>query len=216
MAIRYRYYFLEALAITIILFIVGFLLGLSLEMTRNAQLNEYYNSTQSELSVLELQLRTPGLEDINCSKLIAQNFELGDKIYQQALIFQDYETAAIFTKSELIEEHRKFDILRTMYWINSINIKKICGNDSFKTIVYLYDYPATKIEDISKQRVMEKISQEIRDSTQDSILIPIAKNLNITELNELIKQYPKRNESVLLIINEKDEFGYDEAKELIN
>ena len=103
---------------------MGFLLGLSLEMTRNAQLNEYYNSTQSELSVLELQLRIPDLENINCSKLIAQNFELGDKIYQQALIFQDYETAAIFTKSELVEEHRKFDILRTMYWINSINIKK--------------------------------------------------------------------------------------------
>lgn len=216
MAIRYRYYFLEALAVTLTLFIVGFLLGLSLEMTRSAELNEYYKNTQSELSTLELQLRIPDLENIECPKLIAKNFELGDKIYQQALIFQNYETAAIFTKSELISEHRKFDILRTMYWINSINIKQICGNDSFKTIVYLYDYPATRREDISKQRVMEKISQEVRGGDENSILIPIAKNLNITELNELIKQYSKINESVLLIINEKDEFGYEEAKELIN
>jgi len=216
MEIRYRHYFIEALVITLILFIMGFLLGFSLESARNAELTEYYNSTKSDLGLLESQLKSLDVDDEECSKLITQNFELGNRIYEQALIFQDYETAAIFTKSELVEEHRKFDILKTIYWINSIGIKKTCGDDSFETIVYLYEYPATQIEEISKQRVMEKISQEVRSNTKESILIPIAKNLEISELTELIKQYDKVNESVLLIINEREVYGYEESKSLIS
>jgi hypothetical protein len=215
MEMRYRYYFLEALVLTILLFIGGFLIGLSIEKSRNLELANYYISTEDEISGLADQLDISNLGKYACSELIERNFYIGDRIYQQASIFEEYENSAILTKYQLIREHRKFDVLRTLFWINSINIKKRCGNDIFYTVVYLYDYQAEEVENVAKQKVMARIASEIKENSQNKvILIPIAKNLNISSLNALLQDYKNTNESALMIVNEDKEFLYNQTEEI--
>jgi len=215
MEMRYRYYFLEAFALTILLFVGGFIIGLSIENSRNLELANYYISTEDEISGLADQLDISNLGKYACSELIERNFYIGDQIYSQASIFEEYENSAILTKSQLIREHRKFDVLRTLFWVNSINIKKRCGNDVFDTVVYLYDYQTDELEEVAKQKVMSRITSEIKESLQDKvILIPIAKNLNISSLNSLLQDYKNTNESALMIVNEDKEFLYNQSEDI--
>ena len=217
MAMRYRYYFIEAFILTVLLFVGGFFIGMGIEKTRNDYLAQSYYSTESEILDLGAQLDISNLGRYTCSELIARNFDIGNQIYEQALIFQDYENAAILTKTQLVKEHKKFDALRTLFWVNSIKIKERCGEGVFNTVVYLYDYPATETESMAKQKIMARITQEIKDLAQNEVvLIPIAKNLNISSLNDLISQYDLENESAVLLINEKDVFFTNETDKIRN
>lgn len=212
---RYRYYFLEALIVTVLLFIGGFFIGMGIEKARNDRLAESYSDTESEIIDLSAQLDISNLGRFTCFELVKRNFEIGNQIYEQALVFQDYENAAILTKAQMVKEHKKFDALRTLFWINSMKIKDRCGNRVFDTVIYLYNYPTTDTEEIAEQRVMERITQEIKSNAQEEvILIPIAKNLNISSLNVLISEYNLENESVALIINEKKLFLFNETEEM--
>jgi hypothetical protein len=215
MEMRYRYYFIEALALTLFLFIIGFLIGLNIEHNRNVEITEYYMNTEESLGILTDKLALSNLGKYTCSELITQNFEIGNQIYEQALIFERYENSATFTKSQLIGEHRKFDVLRTMFWTNSIKIKERCGEDSFNTIVYLYNYQSEEIEEIAKQKIMSSITQEIKEKAKEKIiLIPIAKNLNISSLNVMMSEYDNLNESTLLIVNEDLTFLANQTEDL--
>lgn len=212
---RYRYYFLEALALTIILFIVGFLIGLNIEYNRNLELIKYYNDAENHITTITDRLDISNLGKYTCPELIQRNFEIGNEIYSQALIFEEYEESAILTKSYLNQEHRKFDILRTLFWINSVKIKERCGNNIYDTIVYLYDYNPETTEDLAKQRVMSAISSEIKSSLNDRVvLIPIAKNLNISTLDNILDDYNYGNESALLIVNEKRLFFFNQTEDV--
>lgn len=215
MEMRYRYYFMEAFFLTILLFIGGFFIGMNIEQNRNANLAVSYFNTESEILDLGAQLDISNLGKFTCSELIERNFQIGNQIYEQALIFQNYEEAAIFTKAQIVKEHKKFDTLRTLFWINSVKIKSRCGSEVFNTVIYLYDYPATNIEEVAKQRVMAKITQEIKDNSMEKVvLIPIAKNLNVSSLNALTEDYAGLNESVILIVNEQRIFRYNETEKI--
>lgn len=212
---RYRYYFLEALGITLFLFLIGFMIGFSIEQTRNNELNRYYDNTEDALGELQNQLDISNLGKYTCSELIERNFKIGDQIYTQALIFDKYEDSAIFTKTQLIIEHKKFDILRTLFWINSIKIKERCGKEAFDTLVYLYDYESDVVKDVAKQKVMAMITQKIKQTYPDKlILIPIAKNLNISELNLIIEDYESLNEAALIVVNEEELFLYNQTSQI--
>lgn len=212
---RYGYYFIEALALTIMLFIGGFMLGLLMENNRNSELATSYLSVEVEILDLGAKLDISNLGKYTCSELILRNSEIGDEIYSQALIFQRYEDAAIFTKDKLVEEHRKFDILRTMFWINSVKIKDRCGSRVFDTVVYLYDYPVEDMSSVAKQRVMESITAEIKGKIDGNIvLIPIAKDLNISTLDSMIEKYSNINESAVLVVNEDAVFLSNQTMEI--
>ncbi len=211
---RYRYYFLEALFITLLIFFIGFIIGYTLENNRNLILKEYYSETEDSINSLFEEIDKFNLNSSECETLIEKGLELGDRIYRQALIFEKYETSAILTTNHLIEEHKKFDLLRTLYWANLIDLKKYCNGGS-NTLVYLYDYRPKKIKDIAKQKTSSTIASEIKVIFEDDlILIPIAKNLNISYLDKLIEMYEIPQDTVFFIANEEKIFKYGEMEEI--
>ena len=184
-------------------------MGFNMEKDRNLILEESYSEIQNQLSNLRYEINNS--ESLSCDEIIRNNSEIGNKIYEQAFLFSKYEQAAIITKSQLIKDHKHFDELRTLFWISSIAIKKRCGEDSLRTIVYLYDYPAESFTERAKQSVMSAIALELKESNEDaSVLIPIAKNLEVEALSSLIKNYAI-NDSTVLIINEKEVMDMTEA-----
>ena len=180
--------FLEALIITLFIFGVGILLGVFIESGRESQISELFLASDINLLDVKIQTEILNLKDINCGEAIKKNIEFGDKIYNDAKILERYEGASRI-KNTLVQYHKKYDLLRTLLWLNSIKIKEKCGN-GFHTLVYLYDYSPDELELKGKQAVFSNFLTDLKEEFGGSIiLIPIAKNLDISSLDLLIKKY---------------------------
>ena len=185
MLISQKNIFWEAAVITLFIFGLGILLGIFIENSRGDKISDLY--LISEVNLLDVQIQTEilNLDYADCQEIVEKNIEFADKVYNDAKVLERYEGASRF-KDLLVQQHKRYDLLRTLLWINSIKIKEKCGN-SLHTLVYLYDYQIDDLQEKSKQEVFSRFLEELkRDSGDTIILIPIAKNLNITKKNGFI------------------------------
>ncbi|MDP3966128.1 MAG: hypothetical protein Q8Q04_01205 [archaeon] len=213
MAIKRSYFvFLQALLITIVVFIVGFYIGISVEAGRTAQVNNYF--TQSETSLVDIlalnKLVGSGL--LTCQDLIESNRVLLDRVYNEASELDQYEESGKLTDS-LKTLHQKYDVLRTYLWINSIEIKRECV-ENFPTIVYIYNHDEKDLMKKAEQNVWSKLLLEVKNENKEVHLIPIAQDSNLESLNLLIKNYGIKSFPAV-IVNEKDVFYEFPTKEEI-
>ena len=193
-----KHVFWEALVITIFIFGVGILFGIYVEGQRARDISESY--LLSEINLLDARILTQLLdfENLNCEEAIEKNIEFADKVYWDAITLEQYEDANSLTNS-LANEHKRYDLLRTLLWLNSIKIKERCGEDSFHTVVYLYDYKTEDLDIKGKQIVFSNFLLDLKNEKSNGIiLIPIARNLNISSLELLTKNY-KINEPSIMI-----------------
>lgn len=152
----------------------------------------------SETNLLDIQLFSRLIDgsDDRCEFLIEENINFGNKVYRDAIKIDEYEDARKLTP-ELIDQHRKYDLLRTLFWINSIKIKEKCGSTS--TIVYLYDYGTDQIEIEAKQKAYSTYLSDLKeDFGKDIVLIPIAKNMDLSSLDVLRARY-QFNETGIIV-----------------
>ena len=116
-----KHVFWEALLIAVVIFVLGFLIGMGYESNNLIKVNDFYISSEidlaDELAVIELM----NTDNFDCKTLENMNVNLANKVYEDAIIIERYEEAGIVTDSlELM--HKKFDLLRTFIWINNIKI----------------------------------------------------------------------------------------------
>lgn len=195
--------FWEAFVVAAIIFAIGMLIGVALENWRSSQIQNLYS--QSDLDLLDLKVQSDllNLPNFNCQTAIKENIAFGDSIFQQALLLQQYEESQTLTNA-LEQEHKKFDLLRTLFWTNSIQIKQRC-NSNFHTVVYIYKYN-TDIDTRAKQSTFSRSLTDLKDKYQNNIiLIPIAGNMNLSSTQSLMDLY---NVTTLpaIIVDEKTIF----------
>ncbi|MBT96966.1 MAG: hypothetical protein QF567_02540 [Candidatus Pacearchaeota archaeon] len=212
-----KHVFWEALFVTILIFGIGIFLGVVLENWRSEKISEMYLISDLNLLDVKVQTQILDLEDLNCKEAIIKNIEFGDKIYEDARTLSRYEGANRLT-NYIIQEHKKYDLLRTLFWINSIKIKEKCGKD-FHTIVYLYDYMSEDVGQRNKQNVFSKYLEELKDDYGNKIiLIPIARNMDLISVELLTKNYGVKGASVIvdesLIVTELEDLS--EIEEYLN
>ncbi|MDA3836335.1 MAG: hypothetical protein PF542_01820 [Nanoarchaeota archaeon] len=198
--------FLQALALTIVVFLIGMYSGVILEENRLTQMNEYF--VDSEVLLLDIMAQDNLVDSLNvsCESLQQSNSKLLDEVYNQAIILEDYENSGRMTKN-LEALHRKYDALRSYLWINSIKIKQKCGND-FNTIVYFYNYNETDLTKKAEQNVWSKVLYEIKFEKQfDVVLIPIAADTSLDSLSILLKEYNITTYPSILV---NEEFTFSE------
>ncbi len=193
--------FWEALLLTVVVFLLGLLIGIGYEMTKSSEMNDYYIT--SELSLMDVfalnSLINLGSE--SCASLTDANLAFADKIYNEAVILEKYESVGKVTK-EMEIVHKRYDVLRTFLWINTIKTSETCEKD-YSTVVYLYEYFSEDLAQKARQNVWSKILSDLKEKEGSSILlIPIAADSNLTSLDSLtskfnITQYP------VVIIDEK-------------
>lgn len=199
MAINQKHVFWEALLISIFIFGVGLIVGIALENSRSAESLELYLSSESNL--LDVQIFSRLIEESNdsCDLLIKKNIEFGDKIYNDAVKIEKYEDAQKITP-RIIDQHKRYDLLRTLFWINSMKIKEKC--DSFSIVVYLYEYEPEGIEIKAKQKVFSNYLSDIKNQFGgDIVLIPIATNMKLNSLDILIDKY--NLSQVAIVVDER-------------
>ncbi len=180
--------FWQALISAVLIFGIGLLLGVYLEDSRSRAVEA--NLLNSEINIQDNQLALQINENFNisCENAIKNNIEFADKIYNEAKTLENYDASSDLT-STLEILHKRYDILRTVLWLQSIKIKKECKSN-IMTIVYLYQYKDPPIEIKSEQITFSRALSELKDKYGNKIvLIPIAGDLNITSLETIKKRF---------------------------
>jgi len=207
-----KWTFLYALILTLMVFNFGIFMGYMLEQSRINKINMWYLEAEMDLLDLRIQGEAFDLMDLNCEILVEENIKFADKIYEKALIIDKYEKASRIN-NEIIFQHKRFDLLRTLLWINSMKIKERC-NSSYHNLVYFYQYNDPSIEQKSKQKVFSNFLSEIKQEKGRAImLIPIAAYNDIPAINILLDKFEIKELPVILI---DEKFKIDKLEDLEN
>jgi len=211
--------FLYAFLLAVLVFGIGIFIGFSFENVRNN--NAYLTYIKSEVALADVKFQNDILNNLdinNCDKAVKDNINFGDEIYKEAQQLSNYEEANKI--SEVIKaEHKKFDLLRAIFWVNSIKIKNKC-NASYINIVYIYKYNNPSIEQKALQEVYSKMLFQIKQQYGDTIiLIPIAGDNNLTSINTLLSNYDI-DKLPTILINEKtkitEKISIEDIKKIID
>jgi len=193
--------FWDAFLLTLVVFLAGLFLGISFESSKVAQINEYYANSEIFLMDILALNNMIGLEK-NCNLLADANLKMADKVYEEALLLEKYSDSEKLAQAMDLA-HKRYDLLRTFLWIDSVNIKNKC-NSNFSTVVYIYEYKTKDLVKKATQNVWSKILYELKQNKGDKIvLIPIAGNNDIESLESLKRKFEISNLPVV-IINEKN------------
>ena len=198
-----KHVFWQALILAVFIFSSGILLGFIIENWRTSQIKELY--FQSELDLLDIKIQSEiySFSEIDCTAAIRENINFADRIYSEAIILKREEESNKLSDS-MILQHKKYDLLRTLFWINAIKIKKRCNAD-YHDVVYIYDYQNPSIETKAKQSVFSNILAELKQGKGDDImLITIAGDNDLISVNLMMAEYGiEKTELPIILIDEK-------------
>jgi len=207
--------FLYALIITLVVFNLGIFMGYMLESSRLDKINILYSNAELELFDQMAQKESLGALNINCKTLVEENIKFGDKVFQEALEIQKYEEANRMS-GDIIFQHKRFDLLRTLFWMNSIKIKQNCNSD-YHNVVYFYKYNNPSINQESKQKFFSNLLEQIKTKEGEKVmLIPIAGDNDIPSINLLVNQFDITEFPTILIDEKTKLTDIKNASELEN
>ena len=193
--------FWEALILTALIFLLGFLAGLIFENKRVEVIEEYYIQSENSLMDIFALNNFVSLNNISCNALISSNIDFANRIYDEAKILDEYERTGKIT-DKIDVQHKKYDIMRTFLWINTIKTNEICENNSIHTIVYIYNFNTNDLTEKATNSVWSKILADLKEiHGKEIILIPIAADSNIIALNSMLENYDIQQYPILIIDN---------------
>jgi hypothetical protein len=198
-----KHVFWQAFFLTILFFFLGLILGIYLEQTRVDNANVVFYQSESSLYDSFALGKLSENPSVSCEDLKSASVDFANQIYEEARDLEKFDDSNKLTNS-LKVVHRKYDLLRTLLWMNIMSFKENCGE--INTAVYLYEYNTEDIEINSKQIVWSRILEDLKNERGDDlILIPIAVDQNLVSLDYLIKTY-ELTDFPAVILNEKNIF----------
>ena len=179
--------FWEAFLMTIVIFLFGFLIGFLFESGRIDEINEYYSASEISLMYLFALNDLIEINSSDCSQVVEFNLNFADRIFEEAYLMEKYSDAnKIDTEQKIV--HQRYDLMRTLLWINLAKIRSRCKN--FHSVVYLYEYNQNDLAKKATQNVWSKILIDLKNKKgSEIILIPIAIDTEITSLQSYISRF---------------------------
>ncbi|MEM2121990.1 MAG: hypothetical protein QXU20_05035 [Candidatus Woesearchaeota archaeon] len=192
--------FLKTLALTLMVFVIGFYAGILLD---NLRLEEV-KSRMTEIDNLwnDVRLLQSYIQKISenktlyCDFLLKENLKAGDKIYDEGKRIEEYEKTNRFTPTLELEKER-YALLDLQFWLNSIELKKAC-NANYSTVIYFYSQYNKTIEQGFQDRVLWDLKQKCGPQI---IYITFPADMEITTL-EVIKSVYNIEKIPAILINE--------------
>ncbi len=194
--------FWEALLLTLIVFVLGMLIGTAFEGAKMEEVNQYY--IKSEISLMDILALNylAETQESDCKVLVESNLALADRVYEEAYLLEKYEASGKISQS-LKLAHQKYDVLRTFLWINHMKISDKCKGQ-IDSVVYLYEFEPEDLVKKATQEVWSKILFDLKqEKGNEIILIPIATNNELASLDALLEKF-EISEFPVVIINEKE------------
>ncbi len=193
--------FIESLIITFFILTIGFFIGFSIESHRTNKIIDYYTNYEIESLDLKLQNYYYQIMDSEaCESAIKQNFIFADDLYTRGLEIEKFEEASQITES-IVREKRRYALLKTELWLNTILLKEKCGHP-FDTVVYLFSHDPKNNVIVSEQKIISNVLKSVKEKKgNDIILIPIAGDMGLGAINLQMRRY-NITELPSIIINE--------------
>jgi len=181
--------FWKALIFTVIVFVIGVYLGVVIEEVRLGAVQDEFDSLVVKWGDLRLQsYYYQSIDDISCEEAIDENLKFGDRIYEDGLLLEEYENANRLT-DKLDFEKKKYNLLKTEFYINSLVLKDKC-NANYEVFVYFY-LDKTEDQDLKvQQNTVSRVLGEVKEQYGPNlILIPLAADMDISVINILLDSY---------------------------
>ncbi len=193
-----KHAFWQALLVTIALFLIGLFLGMAIEGSRLNTIEDFY--AESEISLMDIlalnELITTG--NYSCQDMIHSNLLFADRIYEEAIILEDFENAGQLTDDFKLA-HKRYDLLRTFLLINSEKTRELCKGN-FNVVVYFYEQETEDLAQRATQNVWSKVLFDLKQKKgADVILIPIAANGGLHSVDSVVSQYDIKRFPVIII-----------------
>ncbi len=202
-----KHAFWQAFIFAVIVFSLGIMFGFFLELRQSEGI--YSNLVDSELNILDEQLRQRIISDYNVSCEIskASLFNFADKIYEDALALEESDGTGRL--SDLTILHKRYDLLRTLLLFEAEKLKQRCNGD-FHIVVYFYEYNSEDIDVVSRQNYFSRQLFDLKSEYPDEIiLIPIAVDTGVASVDLILKS-KNISEYPLIIVDDYvfiDEFS---------
>lgn len=194
--------FWEALLLAVVVFILGMLLGVAYETSRYQEMNDYY--IKSELSLMDVFAFSNLIDTQNtsCAQLIQYNVDFANRIYNEAILLEDYESSGKITDETKLA-HKKYDLMRTLLWVDLMKTREKCPG-KFDSIIYLYEYNTQDLNVQATQNVWSKVLYDLKQEKGDEVILvsiavdnPEVKSVQAIAKSFNISSYP------VIIINDK-------------
>ena len=198
--------FWEALFLTVVVFLFGLLIGMAFESNKTSEINDYY--IRSETSIMDAFALSnfADLDNGSCESLANANLDFANSVFEEAVILDRYENAGKLTEG--IEAlHKKYDVLRTFLWVNTIKAADKCERQ-YDTVVYLYERQSEDLTQRATQNVWSRILFDLKtEYGNEIILIPLAVDNDLVSLDSILSNF--EIESYPAVIINENNFVYD-------
>ena len=153
--------FLKAAIITAAVFLIGVYLGFILDSMRVEEVKESITEIDNlwnDVRLMQSYIQKFSNRTDYCGFLLEENLRIGDKIYEEGLKVEEYENTNRFASSLELEKTR-YALLDLQFWINSIDLKKLC-NGNYSTVIYFYSQYDRTPDQNFQDRVLWDLKQE--------------------------------------------------------
>ncbi len=181
--------FWKALVFTTVVFIIGVYLGVVIEDARLEGFQEEFDNLVVRWGDLRLQsYYYQNIDELSCEKSIDENLKFGDRIYEDGLILGEYEQANRLT-DKLEFEKKKYNLLKTEFYINSMVLKEKCDAD-YDILLYFYMDSTEDLDIKAQQNTVSRVLGDIKEQYGPNlILIPLAADMDISVISILLETH---------------------------
>ena len=180
--------FWKAGIFTLVVFVLGVLLGLFLDEYRVSKVREDFSRVEIEWADAKIQsIYYQSMTSSFCEAAIKENLNFADRVYKEGLKIEQYENSNKLTKKMTIDK-QKYALLKVEFWINSIILKKKC-DANYVNLVYFYLNEPDFNQKI-KQDTQSIILRDLKHKYgSDLMLIPLPIDLDISMINIMKDAY---------------------------
>jgi hypothetical protein len=207
--------FLQALVVSVFIFIIGFLIGIYFEDIRIEKMKDIFFNSETNINDFEISSRIIFQSNASCEKIKEKSIFFADKVYAEASKLEKYDNSNKLTE-RFMPLHKRYDLLRVILWRDLIENKKLCEN-KINTAVYLYTYINPSLNTQGVQGAMSNFLGDLKNEYGDDLtLIPIAVDTEVDSLDSMREIY-NLSRIPVIFINEKYKFeDLDSLKNLRN
>ncbi|MBI2547646.1 MAG: hypothetical protein HYW23_04375 [Candidatus Aenigmarchaeota archaeon] len=181
--------YIQAGILSIFVLLVGVMIGMWLD---NFRLDSIRNTlSESDINFNDARLLNNYFQKFGkdyCSSALQQNLAYNDKIYSAGKEIEKKIDANIFTP-DVQQEWRRYTLLQTQFWLNSIELKQQCNFD-YHTVVYLSNKKNTTTGEEVNNKVQSSILLDLKGKCgKKMMLIPITVDTDLVVVGAITSQF---------------------------
>ncbi len=210
-----RKVYIQAGILSLFVFFIGVMIGIWIDNTRLGNIRSALSEVDInsyDARLLNTYLQRFGKE--YCDVALEQNLAYNDKIYEDGRKIEDKINANIFTP-EVEQEWRRYTLLQTQFWLNSVELKEKCGFD-YHTVVHLFRQKNTTTAEDINNKVQASVLLDLKDKCGNKMmLIPITVDTKLIVVEAVAKQFDI-SEYPAVIVDESFVFQGVTTKDKLN